>query len=72
MRPRPPRLTRFEAEEIGNKVVVSVEGPDFPPVEGQPASDRRSLVFTFADGTVVRIESTPTRERAYELARAVA
>lgn len=70
MRPRPPRLTRFEAEEIGKNVVVSVEGPDFPPVEGQPTNNRRSLVFTFADGQVIRIESTPSRERAFELANA--
>jgi len=72
IRPRPPRLTRFEAEEIGRNVVVSVEGPDFPPVDGQPAANRRSLVFMFADGQVIRIESTSSRERAFELANAPA
>jgi len=66
---RPRRLTRLEAEEIGDRVVVSVEGPDFPPLDGQPVASRRSLVFTFADGRIVRIESTPTRERAFEIAR---
>jgi len=70
MRPGSPRLTRFEAEEIGKKLVVSVDGPDFPPVEGQPTTNRRSLVFTFADVQVIRIESTSTRERAFELANA--
>ena len=72
MRPRLPRLTRFDAEEIGKKLVVSVDGPDFPPVEGQPTPNHRSLVFTFAGGQVIRMESTPSRDRAFELANAPA
>jgi hypothetical protein len=68
-RPRGPRLTRFEAEAIGNRVVVSVEGAEFPPLEGQPDRRQRSLVFTFADDLIVRIDSAPSRERAFEIAR---
>ncbi len=32
-RPRAPRITRIEAEEKGNLVAISVEGPDF---QGDP------------------------------------
>ena len=64
-----PALTRFEAEEFGDRVVLSVEGPEFPAVEGQPDDHRRSFVFTFAGNHVSRIDSMPTRERAYQIAQ---
>jgi hypothetical protein len=73
-RRRPPRITRIEAEEFGDRVVVSVEGPDFPEgteaPEGPllPPGAPRSLVFTFQNGRVVRMESFPTREAAFALA----
>ncbi|MDP9271681.1 MAG: hypothetical protein M3P14_12055 [Chloroflexota bacterium] len=65
---RPLRLTRINAEEIGDRVAVSVLGPDFVDVDEQPAEEPRSLVFTFRAGTVVRINSLPSREAAFELA----
>lgn len=69
-RSRGPRLTRFEAEAIGDSVVVSVEGAEFPPLAGQLDQRQRSLVFRFADDLIVRIDSAPSRERAFEMARA--
>ncbi|HYA00858.1 MAG TPA: nuclear transport factor 2 family protein [Candidatus Binatia bacterium] len=73
-RGRPPRITRFEAEEIGDRVAVSVEGPDFgagpgdPEAPQLPAGAPRSLVFTFRGGMVVRMESLPSRDAAFSLA----
>jgi hypothetical protein len=59
------KITRMEAEERGDRVVVSVESADFPvgPVGPagevlQPAGGARTLVFTFSgNGRVVRMES---------------
>jgi hypothetical protein len=64
-RRRPPRLTRIEAEEFGDRVAVSVNGPDFPENENLAAGAPRSLVFTFSDGKVVRMESFASREAAF-------
>ena len=75
-RGHPPRITRIEAEEFGDRVAISVEGPDFPAVEvtaGAPlltAGAPRSLVFTFRDGKVVRMEGLPSRDAAFALAAA--
>lgn len=71
---RSPRITRIEAEEFGDRVVISVEGPDFPAMTD--AADApllapgapRSLVFTFGGGRVVRMESLPNRDAAFALA----
>jgi ketosteroid isomerase-like protein len=67
-RRKPPRLTRFEAEEIGDRVAVSVDGPDF--AQADMRAGPRSLVFTFADGRIVRMESLATRDDAFRRARA--
>ena len=67
-RPIPPRLTRMEAQESGDRVVVSVQGPDFPDNEVLRAEAPRSLVLTFHDGLVTRMESAATREAALQLA----
>ena len=67
-RARPPRLTRIEAAEFGDRVVVSVDGPDFLPQDTPAAGGPRSLVFTFRDGRVVRMESEPDRDTAFALA----
>jgi hypothetical protein len=54
-------------------VAISVEGPDFPTLSGpdevllQPEAPR-SLVFTFREGMVVRMESLPSREAAFAAA----
>jgi len=64
---RPPRVTRFEAEEIGDKVAVSVMSPDFVEMDGQPTKESRSLVFTFRAGSVVRIDSLTSKEAAFEM-----
>jgi hypothetical protein len=76
LRTHPPRITRIEAEEFGDRMAISVEGPDFPAIsdsgeaqllaQGAP----RSLVFTFRDGRVVRMESLPSRDAAFALATA--
>jgi hypothetical protein len=68
-RPRPPRLTRIEAEEFGDRVAVSVAGPDFPDNEALAAKAPRSLVFTFRDGRVVKMQSLATRDAAFDTAR---
>jgi hypothetical protein len=71
---RPLRITRVEAEEFGERVAISVEGPDFAALAGEAeapllaAGAARSLVFTFRDGRVVRMESLPSREAAFALA----
>jgi hypothetical protein len=76
LRAHPPRITRIEAEEFGDRVAISVEGPDFPAssesadaqvlAPGAP----RSLVFTFQAGRVVRMESLHSRDAAFALATA--
>lgn len=48
--PRPLRLTKVEAEEFDDRVVVSVEGPGLPETPALAAGAPRALVFTFADG----------------------
>jgi hypothetical protein len=64
-----PSITRVEAEEVGDRVVVIVSGADFPlgpaGTELEPPSGARSFVFTFRDGKVVRMESVPNREAAF-------
>ncbi|MGD1034246.1 MAG: nuclear transport factor 2 family protein [Candidatus Dormibacteria bacterium] len=73
-RSHPPRITRLEAEEFGDRVAISVEGPDFPAISDPSeapllaAGAPRSLVFTFRDGRVVRMESLPSRDAAFAVA----
>lgn len=62
--PRSLRLTKVEAEEVGDRVVVSVEGPGLPETPALAAGAARTLVFTFADGKVTRIDSFASREAA--------
>ncbi|MGD0834579.1 MAG: hypothetical protein ABSA40_09195 [Candidatus Dormibacteria bacterium] len=64
-RGRPPRITRIEAQERGAQVAVSVEGADLPEAPVELATAARSLVFTFRDGRVVRMESLPDRDAAF-------
>lgn len=70
-RRRVPRITRIEAQEFGDRVAVSVEGPDFPESPAPhllPPGAPRSLVFTFSAGRVVRMESLPNRDAAFAVA----
>ncbi|HEX6488787.1 MAG TPA: nuclear transport factor 2 family protein [Candidatus Dormibacteraeota bacterium] len=62
---RTPRLTRFDAQEIGDRVAVYVEGPDFPENDVMAAGAPRTLTFTFRGGAIVRMESVRTREAAF-------
>lgn len=63
-----PRVTRMQAEEVGDRVVITVEGPDFSPGPAgsvlEPAGGPRTLVLSFDDGRIVRMESFATREAA--------
>jgi hypothetical protein len=76
LRGHPPRITRIEAEEFGDRVAISVEGPDFPAVTDTAEAPLlapgapRSLVFTFRAGKVVRMESLRSRDAAFALAAA--
>jgi len=65
--PRAPRITRIEAEENGNLVAISVEGPDFQGDDRLPPGDPRSLVFTFQEGHVIRMQSLKSRDDAFRL-----
>jgi SnoaL-like domain len=63
-----PRVTRMEAEEAGDRVVVTVEGPDFGPGPAgtalEPVGGPRTLALWFEDGRIVRMESFATRQEA--------
>lgn len=67
-----PRVTRMEAQEVGDRVVVTVDGPDFGPGPAgsalEPAGGPRTLVLSFEDGAVVRMESFATRGEALGVA----
>ncbi|HEV2033210.1 MAG TPA: nuclear transport factor 2 family protein [Candidatus Dormibacteraeota bacterium] len=68
-RGRAPRLTKIEAAEFGDRVAVSVEGPDFEDDDEGPPSGPPSLVFTLQNGRIIRMESTATRDAAFNTAR---
>lgn len=53
----PPRLTRFDAQEVGEAVVVTVDGPDFVEPGPTGLTGPRSLRFGFQEGRISRIES---------------
>jgi hypothetical protein len=69
---RLPRVTRMEAQEVGDRVVVTVEGPDFGPGPAGSALEAvggpRTLVLSFEDGRIVRMESFATRQEALGVA----
>jgi hypothetical protein len=64
-----PRITRMATEEAGDRVVLTVEGPDFGPGPAgsalEPAGGPCTLVLSFDDDRVVRMESFATREEAW-------
>ena len=61
----PPRVTRIEAAEAGDRIAVSVQGPDFPTTDLLAGADPRSLVLTFRNGRVVRMESFRSTDEAF-------
>jgi hypothetical protein len=63
--PQRLRLTKVEVQEFGERVVISVEGPGLPETPVLAAGAPRTLVFTFADGKVIRIESFSARDAAF-------
>ena len=69
---RLPRVTRMEAEEADDRVVITVEGPDFGPGPAgsalKPVGGPRTLVLSFENNRIVRIERFPTRQEALGLA----
>jgi SnoaL-like domain len=69
---RLPRVTRMEAEEVGDRVVVTVDGPDIGPGPAGPALEPtggpRTLVLSFEGGKIVRMESFATRQEALGVA----
>lgn len=66
-RPRAPRITRIEAEENGDLVAIALEGPDFGGDDRRPADGPRSIVFTFRNGHVIRMQSLTSRDDAFQL-----
>jgi hypothetical protein len=74
-RGRPPRITRIELEEFGDRVAVCVEGLDFTGPIGSdgepllPPGAPRSLVLSMREGRVARMDSFPSREAAWARAR---
>jgi len=60
------RITRIEAEERGDVVVVTVDGPDFG-VDDPRRAGPRSIVFTFQGDRVTRMKSTKNRAAARRL-----
>ncbi len=61
-------VTRFEAEEVGERVAISVAGPDFR--DGVlPAGAARSLVFMFTDGRITKMDSFASRDEAFAALR---
>lgn len=65
---RLPRITHLEAQEAGDRVIITIEGPDFEPGPAgsalEPAGGPRTLALSFEDGSIVRMASFATRQDA--------
>jgi ketosteroid isomerase-like protein len=64
-----PRVTRLEALEVADHVVVTMGGAGLPPAPvgddpDDPADRTRSFALSFEDGKIVRLRSFGTREEA--------
>lgn len=59
------RITRLEAVEDGDRVVISALGPDFHPDGEAGPEGEVYLVFTLRGGRVVDMQGTWTREEAF-------
>ena len=51
-----PTLARIEVQELGDRVLLTMEGPDFPVTEGH-LPGLRCRTFTLRDGRVCRIQT---------------
>ncbi len=60
-----PRVTRIEAQELGDRVLLTMESADFPVTEGHRAG-LRCLMYTLRNGRVVRIQTLGKRDFAVE------
>ncbi len=65
----PPRITRLEAREAGDRVAISVEGPDLPSIEGFEDLSARTIVFTFRGAAVVEMRSFADPQAALDAIR---
>lgn len=59
------RITRLEAVEDGDRVVIAALGPDFHPGGEAGPEGEVYLVFTMQNGRVVRMRGTTTRDEAF-------
>jgi hypothetical protein len=66
----PHRMTRIDAAEVGNQVVVYAEGPDFHPGGELGPEGQICLVFTLSEGHIVSMRSVAGREEAWTTAGA--
>lgn len=62
-------ITRMSAEEVGDRVILTVEGPSLGPSPATPTGTGpeggpRTLVLWFSGGSVVHMQSFSTREEA--------
>jgi hypothetical protein len=64
-----PVLARVEAEEVGDRVVVTIMGPDLGPGPEGTVLERdggpRTFVLSFGDEKIVRMESYASRPEAF-------
>jgi hypothetical protein len=65
-RTRVPRITRLEAEEKGDQVAISVQGPDFQG-DGRRLVGPPSIMFTFRNRHVIRMKSLKSRDEAFRM-----
>ena len=62
---RPPRLTRVESFELGDRVFLFSEGPDLHAGGRKGPEGRSFLVFVFDNGVLKAIRSYANREDAF-------
>jgi hypothetical protein len=58
-------IMRIEAEENGDQVAITVDGPDFQGDDRGPHVGPRSLVFSFRNGHLIRIQALQNRDDAF-------
>jgi hypothetical protein len=69
---RLPKVTRVDAEEVGDRVVVTITSPEIGPGPEGTALEQggpRTLVLSFDGASIVRMHSFATRQEALASAR---